>query len=181
MHEIWKKFDAIDNVKFYDELNIGYGTEEEKEIIRKELEDELSGILSTEELEVAILGEINALVGNKDISVRLLTDYRRWGPSTFVKGAIGVVRDWRFFRYLSNTWYYAYVLVEINGDVCAVNIDKLEVLDEKFLEAERNYFRKFKDTYEYIPSENTLKLNDEIEIHCKALVNRILEYLEDED
>lgn len=170
----------LDKVRFYDELNIGYGTEEDKERIRKELEDELSEFLDPEELELAIIEETQDIVNNKNIKVKLLCDYRKWGPASFTKGAVGIVRDWKFFRYRSNTWNYAYVLVEIDGEDCPVNIDKLEVLDKDFLEAEKKYFLRFKDTYEWTPSDNLLKLNDEIEIHCTSLVNRILNYLEED-
>lgn len=167
-------------VKFYDELNIGYGTEEEKEKIAKELEDELSEFLTKEELEIAIYEQTHDIIENKNIRVKLLCDYRKWAPSCFVKGAEGIVREWKFFRYRSHTWNYAYVLVEIDGYSVPVNIDKLEVLDKDFLEAERNFFLKFKDTYEHIPKDNLLKLNDDIEIHCTALIDRILNYLEDD-
>lgn len=165
-------------VKFYDELNISYGDESEKEIIAQEITDELSDILSPEELQLAIINETQDIISNKDIRVRLLDDYRKWGPDCFKRGAVGVVREWKFFRYRSYTWNYAYVLVEIDGEECPVNIEKLEVLDENFLEAEKRFFRKFKSTYKYVPTDNLLILNDEIQLHCTALIDRILGYLE---
>ena len=165
-------------VKYYDDINIAYGDEEDKEKIRKELEDELSDFLSPEEVELAILNETQYIVSNKDVRVRLLEDYRKWAPKDFVCGAEGIVREWKFFRFKSYNWYYAYVLVEINGEEVPVNIEKLEVLDKNFLEAEKNYFLQFKDTYEYRPEDNLLILNDKLQIHCTALVNRILDYIE---
>lgn len=167
-----------DRVKYYDDINIAYGDEEEKEQIRKELEDELGDFLSPEEIQLAFLNETQYIVSNKNVKVRLLEDYQRWGTPAFVYGAEGIVREWKFFRFKSYNWYYAYVLVEIDGEEVPVNIEKLEVLDKNFLEAERNYFLQFKDTYEYKPDENLLVLNDKIQIHCTALVNRILDYIE---
>ena len=153
--------------------------EKEKEDIKKELEDELGDILSPEELETVIHDEIKYLIPNKDVRVRLLEDYQKWGSPDFVQGAEGVVKEWKFFRFKSYNWYYAYVMVEINGTSCPVNIDKLEVLDKGFIDAERKFFMKFKDTYKYQPEENLLVLNDKLSIHCTSLVNRILEYLEE--
>lgn len=165
-------------VRYYDDLNIAYGDEEEKQNIKKELEDELGDILSPEELETVIHDEIKYIIPNRDVRVKLLEDYQRWGTSDFVKGAEGIVREWKFFRFKSYNWYYAYVMVEINGESCPVNIEKLEVLDKNFIDAERKFFMKFKDTYEYKPEDNLLVLNDKLSIHCTALVNRILGYIE---
>lgn len=167
-------------VKFYDDINVAYGTEEEKDAIRKEMEDELKDFLSKEELEIAIQDEIKYIISNKNVKVKLLEDYTRWGTKDFVKGAIGVVRNWVYFRFKSYNWYYAYVLVEINGEEVPVNIDKLEVLDRSFIEAEKEYFSKYKDTFEWIEDEHLLVLDDELKIHCTSLVRRILRYL-DED
>ena len=71
-------------------------------------------------------------------------------------------------------------MVEINGEAYPVNINKLEVLDRNFIESERRYFRnKYLTTYEYIPSDNLLILDKDTQIHCTALIDRIMEYLED--
>ena len=166
-------------IRFYDELNISYGDEKEKEQIKKELTDELGDFLTPEELEAVISNETKYIISNKDVRVRLLEDYRKWGPSCFKRGAEGVVREWKFFRFRSYTWNYAYVLVEIDGLECPVNIDKLQVLDDDFLEAEKQFFLQFKNTFKYKPEENLLILNDKIQLHCTSLVNRILGYLKD--
>lgn len=169
-----------DKVKYYDDLNISYGTEEEKEQLTEELTEELGDILSPEELEAAIANETKYLIPNKNVRVRLLEDYTKWAESSkWKKGAEGIVRDWKFFRFNGRTWHWAYVYVEMGDEGCAVNIDKLEVLDQSFLEAEKKYFKQFEDTYEYIPDENLLRLNKDIEIHCTSLINRIIDYIED--
>lgn len=169
-----------EKVKFYDDLNVSYGDESEKEKIAQELTDELSDILSKEELDLVILNETQDIISNKNIKVKLLEDYRKWGPDCFRRNAVGVVKEWKFFRYRKcSTWNYAYVMVEINGEECPVNINKLEVLDKNFLEAEKNFFMKFKSTYKYMPDDNLLILNDKIELHCTALIDRILGYIED--
>ncbi len=172
------KYDE-DQIKFYDDLNISYGTEEEKEQIEQELTEELGDILDKEELEAAIANETKYLIPNKNVRVRLLEDYTKWAESSkWKKGAEGIVKDWKFFRFHGRTWQWAYVYVEIGDEGCAVNIDKLEVLDEDFLKAEEKFFKQFKDTYVYIPTENLLRLDDDIELHCTSLINRILGYLE---
>lgn len=169
-----------DRIKYYDDINIAYGSEEEKEAIRKELEDELKEFMSKEEIEVAIEEEIKYIISNKNVKIKLLTDYTKWATKDFVKGAIGIVRNWVYFRFKSYNWYYAYVLVEINGEEYPVNIDKLEVLDRNFIEAEEKYFSRYKDTFEWNEDEHLLVLDDDLQIHCTSLVRRILRYL-DED
>lgn len=169
-----------DKIKYYDEFNLSEGSSEDAKILEQELTDELSGFLTSEELKKVIEEETKNFNCNKNIKVKLLQDYTRWGTKDFIKGAIGVVKDWKFFRYHGGTWKYAYVLVTINNEDVPVNIDKLEVLDENFLKIEKNYFQQYKNTYKYIPSDNLLKLNDDIEIHCTGLINRILNYLEED-
>ena len=162
-------------VKFYDEIRFPYGNENCRKQIEEELRDELS-FLSEDELKAAIEEELEYIPSSKDVKIKLLENYTKWAPSCFKKGAIGVVHDWRYFRYSGNTWYDVYVLVDIDGNEVAVNIDKLEVLDKDFLATEKEFFSKFKDTYKY--ENGTLTLKKGVEIHCTGLINRILDYLE---
>lgn len=165
-------------IRYYDEINIAYGTEEEKEAIRQDLINELSSFMTSEEIELAYIEETKDMIANKDVKVKLLKDYRKWGTEAFKKGAIGVVHDWKYFRFRSYNWYYAYVLVDIDGEEAAVNIDALQVLDKNFIEAEEKYFKKYEETFSYDKENHELTLNDELSFHCSSLCRRILGYLD---
>ena len=63
-----------EKIKFYDDINIMYGcSEDEKNKLREELEDELNGVVDEEELEEIIKKEIS-FIDCKDIKVKLLED-----------------------------------------------------------------------------------------------------------
>ena len=60
-----------DKIRYYDEINVAYGTDAEKEQIRQNLIDELSGFLSKEELEAAFIEETKDMISNKEVKVKL--------------------------------------------------------------------------------------------------------------